>query len=117
MSANLTNHGAAVDSKPLNERWRACPVPIREDIARHGGEVRCAADFNDLSALDLLAYAMEHLALQTASFGGFGDQGAKVDELVKLSVASHHRSWIMRPLEKLYDKLQAEASVSGEEGA
>ncbi len=117
MSANLTNHGAALDSKPLNERWRVAPVHIREDIAQHGERVKHAADFNDLTALDLLAYAMEHLTLQTASFGAFGDQGRKVDELVKLSVGSHHRTWVMRPLEKLYDKLNAEALASGKEGA
>jgi hypothetical protein len=117
VSAGLTNHGAKLDAKPLHERWRETPVAIREDIAQRGESVR-HAQICDLSGCDVLAYAMRSLSLESSVFCGFGEQGKLVDDLVKKSVANHHRSWIMRPLEWLYDELsKAEALPSGKEAA
>lgn len=102
----MTNHGAELESRPLRERWEMTPVMIRADIAAHGERVRAAAAA-DLTGSDLLAQAMHFLSLNTAKFGGIGEESELVDQLVKRCVKNHHRTWIMRPLEKLYDELMA----------
>lgn len=108
----MTNHGAALDARPLCERWLETPVMIRADIAAHGKSVADVPRPN-LAGCDLLARAMHSLSLGTATFGGFGAEGELVDQLVKISVRDHHWTSIMRPLERLYDEL-AEMAEEGQ---
>lgn len=95
-----TNHGHSLRHAPLSERWIKTPVAIRADIAERAKRV---PTFSDASGADLLAYAMYNLSLESASFGGIG--GSDIDLLIKGRVKSHHRTWIMTPLERLYDEL------------
>ena len=97
-----TNHGAALESLPLRERHEMTPVPMRADIALHGQLVR-SCSFAQLAGSDLLAYAMDKLSLENAAFGGFDEH---VDALVKSKVCLHHLTWIMKPLERLYDEMR-----------
>lgn len=109
----MTAHGAALDGVPLNKRLRMTPVPMREDIARRAEKVRGYCDA-DVGPVDLLVKTMGKLSLETARFGGFGESGDRLDALVKAEVSNHHRSWIMAPLERLYDALvAAEAGKKG----
>ena len=93
------NHGAALESRPLRERWEMTPVPMRADIAAHGRKVSNRY-IDDLRGIDLVDYAIQKLSLENASFGS-----AETDSLVKSKVSLHHLSWIMKPLMRLYDQL------------
>ncbi len=102
-ATELTNHGAALVGVPLNRRWNDAPVKLRCDIEAHAKRVSL---YGNANGLDLLAYAMETLSLSRAVFGAFDRD---MDALVKRQVAGHHQTWIMKPLERLYDEMKKAA--------
>lgn len=103
----MTSHGAALDGPPLSRRWNDAPVKLRLDIEAHAKRIR---GYEPEGPLDQLAEIMSKLSLANAAFGSF-DQS--LDAFVKAKVSSHHQTWLMSPLERLYDDLAAACAADG----